>query len=601
VQATPRWELTTSETTITLDKHALLKNVVLRVKDVPLLYVPLMYYPINKEDRATGFLLPQYGSSTLMGTSLSNAFFWVLGRSQDVTFYHDLYTKSGQGMGADYRYQSSPDGRGSADIYMMNEKALLDDQGTVSSPARRSFQINGDANHGLPRGFRAYGRVNYFTDAATQQLYQDINDFSRRSRSFSGTVTGTLGRYRLYSSVDQRDVFYGATRGQRTGRAPSFSVTMAEKPIGRSKIYTGASGEAVYIVRQDDILDPKTNRSLWRFDGGPSIRAPLSSLPFLTATGSASWRLTRWLESLDANGNQVPVALTRQLLELRGSVVGPVLEKVFLTPNNGYADGFKHSIEPSVTILRTMSPFATYDRTVTNDSVDSLVPKVTSIDYRLTNRLRAKRRRPTPEGAPPAPGIAREILSVEIGQTYYSNSLAASVDPQYQSNSGRASGARSNLSALRVSATTQPFDGTTAEFRMEIDPTHRAIRTLRASGSVGTELVQLNAGWTKRRRIPGLPGFEGVGDHYLNASTTLRTRGNRVGGSYAFDLDITNRTWIQQRILASYNTQCCGVSFDWQSVSSPFYPGGANRRFGLSFSLAGIGSFSNPLGSFGGQ
>ena len=51
--------------TLTLDEHAMLKNAVLKVKGVPVFYLPVMYYPINKEDRATGFLIPIYGSSTI--------------------------------------------------------------------------------------------------------------------------------------------------------------------------------------------------------------------------------------------------------------------------------------------------------------------------------------------------------------------------------------------------------------------------------------------------------------------------------------------------------------------------------------------------------
>ena len=62
-----------------------------------------------------------------------------------------------------------------------------------------------------------------------------------------------------------------------------------------------------------------------------------------------------------------------------------------------------------------------------------------------------------------------------------------------------------------------------------------------------------------------------------------------------------DRAFLNQRIAASYNSQCCGISFDWQSITSPLFRSGADRRFGLSFTLAGIGSFSNPLGSFGGQ
>ena len=85
VQPTPRWEVAAGTVTLTVDKRAVLKHAVLKVKDVPLFYVPAMYYPINKEDRSTGFLLPVYGTSTIRGTSFSNAFFWAINRSQDVT------------------------------------------------------------------------------------------------------------------------------------------------------------------------------------------------------------------------------------------------------------------------------------------------------------------------------------------------------------------------------------------------------------------------------------------------------------------------------------------------------------------------------------
>jgi hypothetical protein len=72
-----------------------------------------------------------------------------------------------------------------------------------------------------------------------------------------------------------------------------------------------------------------------------------------------------------------------------------------------------------------------------------------------------------------------------------------------------------------------------------------------------------------------------------------------VGGSYWFNYDLGNRKWIQQRIVGYYNSQCCGITVDWQSsVGYSTLP--TNRLFSVSFTLAGIGSFANPMGSFGG-
>ena len=81
IQPTPRWEIVSGTVTLNLDDYAWLTNSLFRVKGVPLMYLPVFYYPIQEDDRATGFLIPTYGSSTVKGHIFSNAFFWAIGRS----------------------------------------------------------------------------------------------------------------------------------------------------------------------------------------------------------------------------------------------------------------------------------------------------------------------------------------------------------------------------------------------------------------------------------------------------------------------------------------------------------------------------------------
>ena len=104
VQPTPRWDLHADTVVLNMDHYTLLKGAVFAVKGVPMLYVPVLYYPTKKEDRATGFLIPTYGASSLRGQSIHNAFFWAINRSQDATFLHDWFSKAGQGVGGEYRY-----------------------------------------------------------------------------------------------------------------------------------------------------------------------------------------------------------------------------------------------------------------------------------------------------------------------------------------------------------------------------------------------------------------------------------------------------------------------------------------------------------------
>ena len=67
VQPTPRWDLHADTVILNVDHYTFLKQAIFTVKGVPMLYVPLLIYPTKSEDRATGFLLPTYGSSSLRG------------------------------------------------------------------------------------------------------------------------------------------------------------------------------------------------------------------------------------------------------------------------------------------------------------------------------------------------------------------------------------------------------------------------------------------------------------------------------------------------------------------------------------------------------
>jgi hypothetical protein len=590
IQPTERWTITGRSLTVVLDDYVLLRNAVMRIKNVPMFYLPVMYYPLGEDDRSTGFLLPSYTSNSTLGTGISNALFWAISRSQDATFYHTWYSKAGQSYGGEYRYASAPGSDGQVIFNLINRP---------SSPTTetRSFDVRGNLNQALPRGFRLIGNTYYFNSIQTQQTYQqDLISMSQQWRTFDFTVGGNIGRYRLDAMVQQYDRFLDVNSINRSGKRPSLRFTAPDRPIGRSRVYFGATGEAIQIISQDDIRFPATDHSLWRFDALPTLRAPLSSWPFLSVATSASWRLTHWLESLDATTPgrpQVDVPITRQLLDLRADVTGPVFSKVFTAaPTNGYAERFKHLIEPRVS-LQWLSPFDRINEVVQSriDNVDQLIGGTTTLSYSLTNRLLARRKR--------AGGASdvREILSVVLAQTYYTNAAAAAADPN-----------NINLTVhpftpLTLSVITSPDDGLRGDFRMELDPQFKRPREYRASGMFTRGLSQVTAGWSKRAVIPELPGFgEANATHFLNAAAALSDRDRRIGGRYEMYYNLKLSQFAEDRILVYYNTQCCGIAVDYRNTragqGSVFaLPG--NRTLNLIFTLAGIGSFANPFGAFG--
>jgi LPS-assembly protein len=604
VQPSPRWAFSTTAGTLTLDKHVLLRNPVLRVKDVPVFYLPAIYYPINHEGRNTGFLMPQYGTSTLGGFTLSNAFFWAIGRSQDATFYHDYSAKTGQGFASEYRYIQSSSSRGNLMFHFFKQKPLLDTNGQAVQLPSQTYTLTGSMSQMLPHGFSLNARSNFSSSIQSNQLYQqDITQSTNRSSTIDAQLSGSVKKLRTSASFDLADtygVFGDITSARRSGYAPKVNVQLPDTPIRRSKIYFGATGEEAYALRQDQVGDPTTDHSLLRFDGATRVRAALSSLTFLQFTPSASWRMTEWGESLDASGKQVNVPITRQLLTLSADLVGPSFVRIVNTPKGRYAEGWKHKIDPRLSVS-WISNFTDFSKIVQIDGVDTVVGGTTTVNYGLRNTLFAKRRPSASLAAGSAMPASQtmQVLSVDIGQSYYTNANASQFDPNYQTG-GLAP--PSNFSPITIAVTGTPTQRISGQFNMDIDPKFRKPRTYTAGSTLNFTELHVGAGWSRQMVIPGLTNFDAASARQsLYQTTTFTNTTSKIGLTYAFNYDVRNHLWVQQHISAFYNSQCCGLSVNYSSndISQFGLAATSNHQFAISFTLAGLGSFSNPFGAFG--
>jgi LPS-assembly protein len=594
VQPTPRWEVSSGSLTLNVDDYVLLKNAVFKVKGVPLLYMPIFYYPMEEDNRSTGFVLPSYGTATIAGQKVSNGFFWAIGRSHDAMFVHDWFTKTGQGMGARYRYTLGGGSQGAAEFYRLSEKAVTTTFNGVTTevPAQQSFTIKGDLVQTLGGGLRGRGYVDYFSNLATQQRYQqNVFQATNRRRSYGGNITGNWQEYVFNATLEQRDIFDGLTRLTRDGSLPRISLSRGERAIGKLPLYFAAQGEYASFVRKT-INDGVTlnDQGLSRFDVSPTLRIPFTRWPFLTINSAVSWRGTYWSESLDSSRVQVPDGLGRSYFDFQSRITGPVFNRIWNTPGNGYAEKFKHVIEPTFSIQRT-SAIDQFDRIVPLDGLDYIVGDVTRFSYALSNRLYAKKQ------------SSREIVNVGLSQSYYTDARAAQFDRAFQSFGS----STSKFTPVALTARIAPTLGIQGNFRAEFDPTVHAVRTIAANGGFSSgNWLRADAGWSQRRFIKDLPGFEELSSsNYLNASTTLRTDRNNFGGTYSFHYDLKNDQFLQQRYMAYYNAQCCGVSVEWQSfnLQGSFAGFGVQQdhRFNISFTLAGIGAVPNFLGAMSGQ
>jgi LPS-assembly protein len=591
VQPTPRWDLNADTVVLYVDHYTMLRDAILRVKGVPLLYLPFMYYPTKEDQRATGFLIPTYGVSSIRGQSIHDAFFWAIDRSQDLTIMHDWYSKAGQGVGGEYRYNW---GGGSEGIFRGSFLNQTVDPLTSSLPNERSFAVTGGAKQMLPGQLRATASVNYFSSLATNQTFNtNVNDASRNVRQYGVNVVRGWNTYSLNATYDFRESFYSST-STVSGSTPRVRLSRNERPVvAGSPVYFSVGSEYARITSAQKDMTTETDRGLTRLDVSPQLRYPFKQWPFFTVNSSFLWRDTYYTRSLDpVDQSIVDDNLNRQYFTLKAEAVGPVFNRVWDTPDNGYAERFKHSIEPVFTLERISSIDELLQaRIVRNESGDYFVGGMTTFLYGLNNRFYAKRRTGQT-------GAALDILTVSLLQKYYTDPSASRVDPTFQTSS--LTSEENNFSPLRLDVRARPTTDITGTVNVEFDSRYREPRMLTVNGTYAwTGRVQSTVGWTRKFLIPQLDGFNRPDqlNHYLNLSTNAQTRDNRFGGRYSLYYDILRSNLQEQRFSGFYNAQCCGLAVEYQIYDFGFT---TDRRFFFSFSLAGLGNFSPLNGALGG-
>jgi lipopolysaccharide assembly outer membrane protein LptD (OstA) len=605
VQPTPRWELTSGSVDITLDDYAFARGTMLRVKGVPVFYLPVMYYPLQESQRATGFLLPSYGTSTYRGQAVSNGFFWAMSRSRDLTLMHDWFTRSGQGYGGEYRYIADAQSSGNVKVYRFSRKQTTYESGgsSVSLPANTSVEVQAALNHRLSQRLRARARVDYFGDVASQQLYQqNIYQSTRSTRVIDGSVSGTFGRlstsaqYQRNEYITGADLSSGNTTSSVYGSTPRLMASVAPQMLFGTPLYASANTEYAFIPNQQ-LANGKvlSDMSLGRWDLAPALRVPLSKLTYLSANTSAQYRSTFYSKSRSPEDEDELTSenLLRQFLTVRTEVIGPVLTKIWDTPDSQRTERMKHVIEPTFSLDYT-TEFANQSLVPnTNDQADRIVGGAARVTYGVTNRL-FYRSRPEEGGAR---ALTREFVTIGVQQSYYTDPQASLYDTSYVS--GRPK--EVSLSPIAATARFSPTNAFDTNARVEYDVNGNGLQTLSTGASINGAKASGNLTFSRSRQTPSSQPST-----FLTGSTGLRLREGRVTSQYVVSWDVARGYIVNQTVATSYMAQCCGVQVEFQnynyapntSLTTQGLP--ADRRFNVSLVLAGLTTISNFFGAFGG-
>ncbi len=594
-QPNARWSFSASSARVEVDDKVVAKNSVLKVKGIPVFYAPYIYYPIRKDGRSTGFLIPHVGYSSYRGVNVGTAFFWAMGRSLDQTFYADTYSKVGYGFGHELRYAADSPSRGIFRTYLFQYQGtptILDpDTGEVveeGTPANTDYDVDWNALHMLPGSVRATVNVRKYSNLTFNQRFQEsFNRVTNRTEHWSAALEKDLRLAVLSASMDTTSTYFGTDFVRINGRLPGLSLRRFPRQVGWGGVVFGLLAAADRLQwGETDAVDH------WaRFDVAPTVARPFR-LSFLELNPSFGYRYTRYGASFGVNAEEqnaiVGPALNRSFFETQMEMRGPIFSRVFDTPGFGYSERFKHTIGPefSWTYRTRVEDF----NSIPKFDGDDYFLGTNQVAYSLVQRFYAKRAGPTGKAVP------YEFFNWRLMQTYYVQIADGqnNFDPNYSSSVFGPGLKPEHLSPLMSRMKVKPSPAFSVDFNLEYDVNFKQVRRQSIFGSVNASRVFLQGGWSRAVRLSEDKALRQVRAHTLRGSTSLEVFPRRLFLEGSADYDMLNRVLWQLRGQVRYAVQCCGftveyIQYDWN--------GRNERQWRFNLELANVGSIGNFNGA----
>lgn len=123
----PAWDFSGSRITGTMGGYAHIRNPIIRIVKVPILWMPYLIVPLNSK-RQTGLLFPNWGFSDKEGFSYGQSLFWAINQNTDATLTGQFFARRGVRGIAEYRYALTENSKGKAEYGIIKDKIFTQDK-----------------------------------------------------------------------------------------------------------------------------------------------------------------------------------------------------------------------------------------------------------------------------------------------------------------------------------------------------------------------------------------------------------------------------------------------------------------------------------------
>jgi len=275
----PDWQLKAGDVDLDFERGVgTARNARLEFKGVPILYSPWLSFPLNDE-RKSGFLYPQFGSSSDNGIDLAVPWYWNIAPNQDATFTPRLIGDRGFMLGSEYRFLTR------SQAGTLNLDYLPDD----SNDNRDRWLGRIRYRSRLAPNWTSRLNLNRVSD---EDYFLDLgNDLDSSSIQFLRSNFTIAGRGKFWQMQSTFDTFQVLDRDVREDREPYDRLPRVEfdgdwpLPAG---LALRLNSEAVYFERSEGVtglrLDALPELALrvvrpgWFFEPAVGLRSTAYSL-----------------------------------------------------------------------------------------------------------------------------------------------------------------------------------------------------------------------------------------------------------------------------------------------------------------------------------
>jgi LPS-assembly protein len=464
----PSWKFSVKRLDVEVEGYAQGWWPGFRVKDIPLFYFPWAIFPVKRE-RQSGFLFPEFGSSSKWGPEITIPFYWAIAPNQDATFYLErIGDTGGRGFkeGIEYRYAWSRRAQGRIKgFYIWDER--LD---------KSRWSIFADHDQTFPGRYYIKANINWVSDKDYPVDFdKDIPDealIDARSRNqlestfmlgkdWEWGVLGTEFSYFRDLEPDPDDSTVTNNRATMQ-RLPQATFFLYQDQFLSTPVFYEMEAEGTYFWREELPANPALMEILrgGRIDLYPRLSVPLKPYDMVRFEPWIGYRETIYFPD-DPTG-QYDEVTSREMFDV-GASLATTISRIF--PVRGKkVRGFKHIIEPEV--VYTYVPSVNQADNPYFDDMDR-ISRFNGVTWVLTNYVIGKV--VGDDGTVTYP----EYLYLKLYQGYNFSPDLSSQEPQE----------RQHLSNLTAETRVTPFTWLSGTMDLEYNPHHQRLDVFNAGVS----------------------------------------------------------------------------------------------------------------------